>query len=177
MGALSADQIIWLEIELERYISQQQARFIERCVTLSARQKTPLLEYFSANHLDSVRILDISPERLENPPFYPGLQALGFNNLPDMSGMAATTFGDVVVSHTRFTERLLFHELVHVVQYSRLGTKEFAKLYVGGFLSGGSYEAIPLELCAYELEDRFVTGKPPFSVEMEVDKWIGGNRF
>ena len=64
------------------------------------------------------------------------------------------TFVDTVVSHEAFTDRLLLRELVHVVQYERLGLKEFAANYVTGFLSGGSYEAIPLEMNAHELDDR-----------------------
>jgi len=43
-----------------------------------------------------------------------------------------------VVSHEAFTDRLLLRELVHVVQYEKLGLKEFAAKYVTGFLSGGS---------------------------------------
>jgi hypothetical protein len=50
---------------------------------------------------------------------------------------------------------LLFHELVHVEQYRKLGIPRFSELYVRGFLNGGSYEAIPLEVNAYSLEDRF----------------------
>jgi hypothetical protein len=34
---------------------------------------------------------------------------------------------------------------------------EFAAKYVKGFLNGGSYEAIPLEMNAYELDTRFAT--------------------
>src|SRR5437588_7630953 len=64
------------------------------------------------------------------------------------------TFVDTVVSHEAFTDRLLLRELVHVVQYEKLGLKEFAANYVTGFLSGGSYEAITLEMNAHELDDR-----------------------
>lgn len=44
-----------------------------------------------------------------------------------------------------------------------------------GFPNGGSYEAIPLERNAYDLDTRFVaTLAKPFSVEAEVEKWIRG---
>ena len=52
----------------------------------------------------------------------------------------------------------LFHELVHTVQYKHLGLQGFAEQYVRGFLSGGSYEEIPLEKQAYELEGKFRKG-------------------
>lgn len=100
------------------------------------------------------------------------LRGLGFKNLPDQSGMGAITFSDVVVSHEPFRNGLLFHELVHVEQYRQLGIPRFSELYVRGFLSGGSYEAIPLEVNAYTLEARF-EGNPAsqFSVADEVRKW------
>ena len=68
-----------------------------------------------------------------------------------------------------FTDRVLFHELVHAVQYEKLGLAKFAAKYVKGFLSGGSYEEIPLEKQAYELEGRFaVNPAVTFSVEEDV---------
>ena len=53
--------------------------------------------------------------------------------------------------------------------------KEF--FYVQGFLNGGGYEAIPLEVNAYTLEDRF--RREPhraFSVEQEVAKLASEGR-
>jgi hypothetical protein len=82
------------------------------------------------------------------PDFYPMRRNLGFNHLPDQSTMGAITFSGVVVSHAPFTDGLLFHELVHVEQYRQLGIPRFSDLYVRGFLNGGSYEAIPLEVNA-----------------------------
>ena len=64
--------------------------------------------------------------------------------------MAAITFCDVVVSHEPFSDGLLFHELVHVEQYRQLGVPRFSELYVG-FLNGGGYEEISLEVNAYTL--------------------------
>jgi len=53
----------------------------------------------------------------------------------------------------------------------------FAELYVRGFLNGGSYEAIPLEVNAYTLEARF-RAEPykAFSVRQEVAKWLAEGR-
>jgi hypothetical protein len=101
------------------------------------------------------------------------LAGMGFSNLPDFSQMAATTFGDVVVTHVAFTDGLLFHELLHVEQYRQLGVPRFSELYVRGFLSGGGYDGIPLEANAYALGRQF-EGNPrqPFSVADEVAKWV-----
>jgi hypothetical protein len=76
------------------------------------------------------------------------------------------------------TDRTLFHELVHVVQYTKLGLSAFAAKYVTGFLNGGSYEAIPLEMNAYELDERFAEAPMNgFSVETEVQRWIDAGKF
>lgn len=96
----------------------------------------------------------------------------GFNNLPDQSQMAAITFDDVVVAHEEFSKGLLFHELVHVAQYRLLGVPGFSELYVRGFLTGGSYNAIPLETNACTLQHRFESDSlRAFSVEEEVRAW------
>ena len=91
--------------------------------------------------------------------------------------MAAITFVDTVVSHEPFTDRLLFRELVRVDQYERLGVAEFAN-YLTGFLGGGKYEAIPLEMNPYELDRRFASEPAKaFSVASEVGAWADAGRF
>ena len=133
--------------------------------------------FFSPQLLDGTRLLVLQGERVANPDFYPMLRSLGFNTLPDQSAMAAITFYDVVVSHEPFQNGLLFHELVHAEQYRRLGIPRFSDLYVRGFLNGGSYEAIPLELNAYTLGGRFEQNPSNrFSVAQEVGRWIAEGR-
>jgi hypothetical protein len=101
------------------------------------------------------------------------LAGMGFANLPDFSGMAAITFCDVAVSHGPFTGGLLFHELVHVKQYRQLGIPRFAELYVRGFLSGGGYDAIPLEVNAHSLGGRYESNPAQqFAVTDEVRRWM-----
>ncbi|HWR16424.1 MAG TPA: hypothetical protein VN577_16495 [Terriglobales bacterium] len=91
--------------------------------------------------------------------------------------MTAITFSDVIVSHESFTKSLLFHELVHVEQYRQLGIPRFAELYVRGFLDGGGYDGIPLEVNAYSLGARFEANpQQGFSVTDEVSAWIRDGR-
>ena len=105
------------------------------------------------------------------------LRNLGFTNLPDQSTMVAITFSDVVVSHESFSDGLLFHELVHVEQYRQLGIPRFSELYVTGFLNGGIYDAIPLEINAYTLGGRFEQNPARlFSVGDEVQNWLAEGR-
>jgi hypothetical protein len=51
-------------------------------------------------------------------------------------------------------EELHFHELIHVVQWSKLGIEQFLLTYGLGILQFG-YERSPLEAIAYELQARF----------------------
>ncbi len=174
---LTPDQITQVSGLVTQYISTQRDRYAPRAVPLSAQQKAAMTGFFSPHFLEGARLLVLQGERVANPDFYPMLKNLGFNNLPDQSTMGAITFSDVVVSHVPFTDGLLFHELVHVEQYRQLGIPRFGELYVSGFLNGGSYEAIPLEVNAYTLGGRFESDpRRMFSVEDEVGRWAAEGR-
>jgi hypothetical protein len=132
--------------------------------------------FFLPEILDATRVLVLDGERLKNPPFSRFVRGLGFSGLRDMTQIAAITFHDVIVSHQPFTGGLLFHELVHAEQYRQLGIRRFSELYVRGFLSGGCYEAIPLEVNAHTLEREFLQNQR-FSVADEVARWVAENKF
>ncbi len=175
---LTPEQIAQVSGLLSEYITTQRQKYAPRAVLLSAQQKAAVAGFFSPQLLESTRVLVLQAERVANPDFYPMLKDLGFKNLPDQSGMAAITFSDVVVSHEPFSDGLLFHELVHVEQYRQLGIQQFSNLYVRGFLKGGGYEGIPLEVNAYTLGGRFEANPAQqFSVENEVRRWISEGRF
>lgn len=166
--------------EVAAYIHQQRQLFIPRTVLLNPNQKVALQPFFPASALDSARVVALAIERVPNPYFYPQLLAIGFTpeSLPDFTQMAAFTFVETIVSHGQPADRTLFHELVHLVQYTKLGLHNFAAKYVTGFLKGGSYEAIPLEMNAYELDARFASAPMnSFSVETEVQRWIDAGKF
>jgi hypothetical protein len=174
---LSPDQITQVCELVAAYISTQREKYASQAMLMSAQQRAPLEPFFSRDVLEQTRVLVLHGERVPNPEFYPMLRGLGFKNLPDQSTMAAITFSDVVISHEPFSDGLLFHELVHVEQYRKLGISCFSELYVRGFLNRGSYEAIPLEVNAYTLEDRFRHDpRQAFSVQTEVAKWLAAGR-
>ncbi len=174
---LTPDQIAQVSGLVSQYISTQREKYAPRAIPLSAQQKAAVNGFFSPQLLKGTRLLVLKGERVGNPDFYPMLRNLGFSNLPDQSTMGAITFSEVVVSHEAFSDGLLFHELVHVEQYRQLGIPHFSEFYVRGFLNGGSYEAIPLEVNAYSLEARFRRDpRRMFSVEDEVGKWATEGR-
>ncbi len=175
---LTPQQIAQVSGLVARFIRTQGDAFFCQAVPLSAAQHAAMNRFFAPRLLDAVRVVVLNGIRVQNPPFYPMLVAMGFTNLPDFSQMAAITFYDVAVSHERFGEGLLFHELVHVEQYRQLGVPCFAELYVRGFLAGGSYDSIPMEANAYIIGGRY-EGNPAqhFSVADEVRRWIAEGWF
>jgi hypothetical protein len=175
---LTPEQIAQVSAFLAHYIESRRESYAVRAVPLSAEQKQAMAGFFLPQVIEDTRVLVLRGERISNPDFYAMLRNLGFNNLPDQSTMAAITLSDKVVSHVDFTDGLLFHELVHVEQYRQLSIPRFAELYVRGFLSGGSYEAIPLEVNAYALGARYENDPTQhFSVAEEVTTWIAEGRF
>jgi hypothetical protein len=175
MPELSPEQIQHVSSLVADYIRTQRENYAGRAVNLPTGPRVEVNPFFGPDVLNTTRIVVLENESVGNPEFYPMLQGLGFTNLPDFGGMAAITFDDLIVSHEALSASLLFHELVHVEQYRQLGVDRFAELYVKGFLEGGSYNTIPLELNAYGLEGKF--RKPPhrgFSVEQEVAAWLQG---
>ena len=79
------------------------------------------------------------------------------------SEAAGLTAGHGILVHARhWRERaLVAHELVHVMQYERLGgVRPFLRAYVYECLRFG-YAAAPLELEAVEVGSRFFSDEPP----------------
>src|SRR5450432_3493567 len=154
------------------YISGSCKKYSTNAVPLTQEQRAAMQPFFPSEILDQTKLLVLKDKRIDDPGFYTMARMMGFKDLPSFSDLAAVTFVDVIVSHEEFTDALLFHELVHVVQYAQLGVKEFAARFVSGFVQGGSFEEIPLERFALALEARFnQNANDPFSVDDEVRQW------
>jgi hypothetical protein len=165
---LSETQVRDLTSWVAAYISEQRTSFQSKAAAIEPGHKAALQPFFPVTLLDQVKVVR---GRASEPSFYSQLRGLGITNAPPFSDMAGITFQDVVVHTERLTRRLLFHELVHAVQYKHLGLPGFAQHYVRGFLNGGSYEQIPLEKQAYELEARFANDPAgQFSVDADVQR-------
>jgi hypothetical protein len=86
--------------------------------------------------------------------------------LPEFGEHERRAFDGITFKNTFFvvdgrqTLRLQFHELVHTVQWAKLGVDRFLLAYGFGLLQYG-YEQSPLEKMAYGLEQQFVSGSLP----------------
>ena len=157
---------------VEDYIFSSRTKYAAQAGPLTEAQRAAMQPFFPAELLASARVCVLRGGRVPNPSMYSMAKMMGIRNLPDFAGMAAITFVDVIVSHVEVSDALLFHELVHAVQYAQMGLKDFAARYVNGFIHGGSYEEIPMEKSAYRLESRFSANPSQiFSVADEVRQW------
>jgi hypothetical protein len=162
-----------LAAAVDDYITGSRSKYSANATPLNPQQQAAMHPYFAPEILTQTRLVVLRGSRISDPPFYSMARMMGIRNLPSFSDVAAVTFVDVVVSHEEFSDDLLFHELVHAAQYAQLGSKEFSKRYVNGFIKNGSYDGIPLEAQARELEGRFSGNKKqPFSVADEVRGWV-----
>jgi len=178
LSNLPESLVVQLSKAVEDYILHNREKYFARGTPLTSQQLAPLEPFFPADDLQRVRTVFLEGTRIQDPPFYSMARIMGIKNLPSFSDVAAVTFVDVIVSHEAFTPELLFHEMVHVVQYSQMSTTKFASFYVNGFIRGGSYDEIPLEKNAYELESRFRANcQQTFSVADEVKAWKDAGKF
>lgn len=131
-------------------------------------------QFFDNETLDRARV-KIVPV-IENPGFSSILRNIGIRVPLDFTAMSGITFVDtILISRLRMPAEsqflpLLFHEMVHIVQYEVLGLRMFVDRYVRGWAENEfNYFAIPLERDAYELQARYeVDPHLRFSVTGEV---------
>lgn len=162
------------------WVADQRERHRPRARPLEPDRRAGLEPFFAAWVLDAVRVRMV--ERIDPPPLVGMLKSLGIPLPLEIERIAGIAFVDTVVllDSVAGSRRvpLLFHEMVHVVQYHLLGLGGFMDRYVRGWLeSGRTYRSIPLERDAYALTARF-TGAPdePFDVVAEVERRLGVGR-
>jgi hypothetical protein len=113
-----------------RYISAQRDHLEKTGTAISLHPRAPLNDYFRPVDLDRVRIVERDPLPMPALPFSNTARRLGLD-LPDVSLVAAITFDHIIASRQPLTSALLFHELVHAVQFRLLGS-----VLLHGFTSG-----------------------------------------
>ncbi len=173
---MNLTQLLAQFIKLGRkWIWQQRMAYREAGHPLPDEAVQKFSHYFDAELLDRVRIVRVPA--IENPPFLGQFRAvMSLARVPvlDFSSMAALTLVDTILlaesAARNDSDALLFHELVHVVQYDILGLDSFVELFLTGWVNQGfNYAAIPLEMDAYELQNQYeVSPGEAFEVREEV---------
>ncbi|RJP73824.1 MAG: hypothetical protein C4532_03940 [Candidatus Abyssobacteria bacterium SURF_17] len=166
--------------EANQWVTLQRNKHRPSARPLSNSEKIDLGRFFECDTLERVRLEVVS--QVEPPEFSLPLPDKAKTDLRLTFGrLAGIAFEDtIVISKTQMMFRshmlpLLFHELMHVVQYETLGSYAFMERYVHGWLENGfSYHAIPLERDAYELQEWYeVSPEVSFSVSEEVGRRLG----
>jgi len=86
---------------------------------------------------------------------FPELRQFGFGDLMDMDANGITYKDTYYITPNGINNlRLHFHELVHVVQWEKLGAQNFITRYMSEIQNCG-YTDAPLEKMAYALDARF----------------------
>ena len=155
------------------WIESQRAQHRVHADPLPDTTLAALSGFFEKGTLDRTRIRHVPS--IENPPFYKEFEEAGEAFPLDFTVWAAITFGDVILVNGEQvpgppSHSVVFHEMVHVVQYDELGIHEFARRYVTPFVqSRFNYMSIPLESVAFDLQGRFEERSGnPFSTEEEI---------
>jgi hypothetical protein len=122
--------------------------------TVSSFGYKRLATCFPRELLDQAKVASV--ER----PRFPPVDTFG---LPEFAQMQQQAFNGITFKNTFFVQRgresesLYFHELVHVIQWARLGVDRFLLAYGLGLVQLG-YERSPLEDMAYGLQRKFDVG-------------------
>jgi len=160
------------------HLRAQRELYLPLARPLSRKQLEMLSPYFSAECLERIRVVELHGVRVAVPDFYAEARAMGVENLPQISHLESVTFLDVIVFNETFTDRGMFHGLVHCVQIKVLGLERYAELWVRGFLKTKTHYTVPLEVQAFSLASRFLRPVPErFSVEDDVLQWAADNRY
>ena len=173
-GFAMSKVVSWVRRQRERYRSDPRSGALRDDVRAALRS------HFLPELLERARFVTLRAERAERPAFFDDLRAFGVSEavLTSFTNVAAITYQDVVIMPSLHPGAenlpLIFHELVHVVQYDDLGLEGFLGRYLDGWFSArGRHSSIPLEMDAYALEKRFVEGREaPFDVRAEVKRLL-----
>jgi hypothetical protein len=120
-----------------------------------------ILKSFPHDFLERVRVVTLAG----NPPF-PPLSRMGLHEFFPMERMqlAGVTYKETYfVRESSLSESLHFHELVHAVQWNRLGMDNFLLAYGVGIIQYG-YAKSPFEQMASSLQNSFELSAAPRNI-------------
>jgi hypothetical protein len=137
--------------------------WIDACIESHAAKARQINNWPPLSSAFPPEVFDRTREVLVKATPFPPVSQFG---LPEFAQHERRQFDGITFKNTIFVVegrqsiRLQFHELVHTVQYARLGVDRFLLAYGYGLLKFG-YEQSPLERMAYGLEDQFTRGVQP----------------
>jgi hypothetical protein len=129
-----------------------------------------LPRYYDRKVLASAKVVLV--QQVPMPP----LSALGLARFADFERMdsAGITYLDTYFVHQDHArdESIHFHELVHIIQWQLLGPEKFLASYSEGLERFG-YRESPLEVMAYDFQNRFDTEEEVFDVRSACRSLMG----
>ena len=159
-------------------VRKREQSYLPRATPLSGGQKSAMQPFFPLSMLDEVRVLELKDERVPNPPYHERATKRGYRLMLDFRHMPDITHPHLIIFQEGISPRLLFHALVHVMQYAVLGLEHYLDLYVRAFMQVGSYPSVPLEVQAFRLDQRYTEDPTSiFSVEDDVRQWADQGKY
>jgi hypothetical protein len=143
---------------VRQWVDDTLRTYHERAAPVDSGEYPGLAQAFPHELLNRVRCVVVA----DNPPF-PPLSRLG---LPELAAFESFPISGITYRDTFFVRdgrqsaSLCFHEIVHVVQWDRLGVDRFLMAYGTGLMQAG-YRNSPLEEMAYRLQADFDGGHLP----------------
>lgn len=175
---LTEQQLAAIIAEVIANVRQRQEIYLPRSVPLTTEQKQAVHAFFPQQVLNEVRALELKDERVPNPPYHERASKRGYRLMLDFRHMPDLTHPQLMIFQEKLSPRLLFHALVHVMQYAVLGLETYLDLYVRAFMQMGSYPSVPLEAQAFRLDQRYTENPSSvFSVEDEVRQWADQGKY
>lgn len=166
---LTVEQIARLESGLVSWVRGERDRNRELAGPLSEAQKAQLTPYFPRHVLEKARVRVV--ERFENPDVFSIFAEAGEPYPLDLRGASGLALIDTILvasygaKNVQPNMYLLFHELVHLVQYDVLGFENYMARYVASWTDNNfNYRGIVHEQQAYDLTSKFARSRAPFSV-------------
>lgn len=149
---LPADELCLKLPSILAWIQHTLAAHADRARAVSSLGVSVLPHYFDPRTLERAQVVVV--DRLPVPP----LTRMGLAQFAEMERFThgGITFLDTyfVTPDEQLNESLHFHELIHVIQWQLLGPDRFLLHYAEGLQAHG-YRNSPLEVMAYDAEDRF----------------------
>lgn len=167
-----AELVARFESEGAAWIRAERARYRPLATPLSEADRRRFSGYFPQELLAATWLVEVSG--FENPEFFSIFEDAGEARPLDLRQASALALVDTIViteeaSASSSRDRVLFHELVHLVQYDAMGLAEYMRTYAESWAGNGrSYRAIRHEAQAFELATRFTAGER-FWVPAQVD--------